>query len=266
MDDPRATYVGTNGAHRRFVSALANAKALAFVLTEGDAEVLRRFLELAEGARAKSRDGSFALGKVGGRSTTTTVQMAILVTGTELDLITGAPGGFGAQALALVFRELHRAFENYVVELFDEIAIKERRILFSAKTLTHEQALSAPDGHALHRLVIEQRKSELTRMKFEDIEKAFGAFGLPLVAAHVGGSEGEQADVRQRLVVMEALRNVLEHNGGEINDEFLARVRDSPWPRGHRVVVTLTEFGDAASATQWAAEHLNRRAVIKFGI
>jgi sugar phosphate isomerase/epimerase len=48
-------YVGPNAAHRELRTALANAKAIAFILIEGDAKVLKAFLQHAEEIKRQSQ-------------------------------------------------------------------------------------------------------------------------------------------------------------------------------------------------------------------
>jgi hypothetical protein len=48
-----ATYIGPNTSHRQFRVAIANAKALAYVLAHNDARVLRSFQAEVEEARKK---------------------------------------------------------------------------------------------------------------------------------------------------------------------------------------------------------------------
>ena len=59
------------------------------------------------------------------RSTTTTTQLAIHITINEADLIAAEPGGFVSQALALVYREVYRVFETFLIDLFEEIALRD---------------------------------------------------------------------------------------------------------------------------------------------
>jgi hypothetical protein len=88
----RVAYIGPNVAHRRGRTAIATAKALAFVLTEDNARALHSFLEQAGRARRTSPDGKFAIGKVG-RASITSAQLAIHITGNEIDLTADEPGG-----------------------------------------------------------------------------------------------------------------------------------------------------------------------------
>jgi hypothetical protein len=259
-------YIGPNAAHRSLRAALANAKALAFVLVEKDSAVLRSFLAQAEEARRQSRDGNFALGMAGGRSTTTTVQLAIHLTGTEIALIDSEPGGFVAQALGLVYREVHRVFESYLISLFEEIALREKRVLFSNQKISHEEALRAADAAELQRVILEQRKADLSRAGFNGLERTFTAIGLPIVLISESPQRPEQENVRRRLILLSAIRNVIEHNRSIINREFLTLVPNSPYAVGERIAISVTELGDALSAVEWAADDLNQRAVAKFGL
>jgi hypothetical protein len=258
-------YVGPNAAHRRFRTAIANAKALAFVLTEDNARVLHSFLEQADGARRRSPDGTFAIGKVG-RASTTSAQLAIHITSNEIDLTAGEPGGFVSQALGLVYREIYSVFETFVVDLFEEIAYQEKRILYSRQAITHEEALGAANLAELQKLIIDQRKSELTRIGFTGLDKVFEGFGLPIVPMTEPPPIAQQEDVARRLHLLSAARNVIEHNRSVVNAEFVALVADSPHRIGDRIAIREPELGDALSAVEWTADQLNRRAIEKFKV
>lgn len=259
-------YLGSNEAHREFRTALANAKSLAYILVRNNAAVLRAFLDEVEQIKHQAADGPFAVGMAGGRSTTTSVQLAIHLTGNEIDLINASPGGFISQALGLVYREVSRVFETFLVDLFDEIATRKKEVLYSGQTLTHQEALEAGGPEEIQRLVIEKRKAELTRVGFTGLEKTYEKINLPIVPSTGSESVAERDDVRRRLVLMNAVRNVIEHNRSLVNADFLRLVPDSPWPPGQPIVVTVTELGDALSAVEWAGDNLNKRAVDKFAV
>ncbi|MEW6211676.1 MAG: hypothetical protein AB1631_25175 [Acidobacteriota bacterium] len=259
------TYIGHNASHRNFRASLANAKALAYVLADNNSMVLRGFLDRVEEAKRRSPDGSFAIGLTGGRSTTTNVQLAIHITGTEVALIDSELGGFVPQALALVYREVHRVFETYLVDLFEEIAKQDKRVLFSNQKITHEVALGAANSVELQQIIIDERKAELTRAGFFGLEKVFNGMGLPIVPMS-DPPLSEQVDIRQRLILLSAIRNLIEHNRSEVNREFENLAPTLGYIVGDRIAITVTELGDALSAVEWTADDLNRRAIEKFGI
>jgi hypothetical protein len=222
-------YIGANAAHRDFRIAIANAKALAYILGRGNAAVLQGFLQEANGARAQSRDGNFALVMAGGRSTTTTVQLAVHLTGNEIALTEAEPGGFASQAFGLVYREVYRVFETFVIDLFTEIADKDKRVLYSDQELTHEQALKADSLAALQQIVLEQRKADLSRGGFMHLERTFDGLRLPLIGS--APLNREQEDARARLVFLSAARNIIEHNRSVVNDEFLKLVPNTTYEK-----------------------------------
>jgi hypothetical protein len=96
----KVAYVGPSASHRQFRTALANAKALAYVLGDNDARILRAFQTEVEAARKKSRDGTFAIGRIG-RGTTTSAQLAIHITSNEADLIAAEPDGIAVPGPSL---------------------------------------------------------------------------------------------------------------------------------------------------------------------
>ena len=120
-----SAYVGANASHRSFRAGLANAKAVAYILAFDHNKALRTFLGVADDARRRAGGGDYALGMVG-RATANTVQMAVHLTGNEIDLINAEPGGFASQAIGLVYREVCRIFETFLIDLFGEIATRRK--------------------------------------------------------------------------------------------------------------------------------------------
>lgn len=266
VSDPLRAYIGSNAAHRSFRAALANAKALVFVLARPDSTVLQEFLARAEKAKQRGPGEDFAIGLAGGRSTAASLQAGVHLTGTEIALIDSELGGFVPQALGLVYREIHRVFETYLIDLFEEIATREKRVLSSSQKITHEAVLSAASLAELQKIIIEERKPELTHGGFDVLEKVFGGMGLPIIPMSEPPPLAEQEDIRGRLILLGAIRNLIEHNRSVVNREFQSLVPRSGYATGERISITLTELGDALSAVEWTADNLNRRAIKKFGV
>jgi hypothetical protein len=256
-------YIGENKAHRDFRAALINAKVLAYLLGKNDSALIKGFLAEAAEVQAKSPDGYYAFG-IAGRAESKSVQLGIHLRCNEIDLIEDKPGGFHAGAYGLVYREANRAFETFLIDLFAEIARAENRVLYSGQTLTHEEALRAATPEALQEFILEQRRSELTRLGYQKIEKTFESIGLPVLGDPP--LNDEQKSVRDRLILMGAARNIMEHNSSVINSEFLSRATGTQYVAGQPFVVSSIELGDALSAVEHAADGLNRRAVDKFNL
>jgi hypothetical protein len=148
-------YIGPNASHRTFRVGLAHTKALAFILARGDSRVLPDFLTYVDEQRKSFASGNFVIGVCGGPNTTT-VRLGIAISGREIDLIQAEQGGFTGQALGLIYREVHRIFETYLIDLFEEIATRDKRVLFSNQKISHEEVLRA-DPADLQRIIIEDR-------------------------------------------------------------------------------------------------------------
>jgi hypothetical protein len=270
MEELVAAYIGPNVAHRAFRLGLANAKALAFVLARGDSTVLSDFLSYAAEQRKRFRNGDCAFGICGRGSTQTAIKASCSISGREVDLIETQTGGFQAQALSLIYREVHRIFETYLIDLFEEIALRDKRVLYSNHKISHEHVLKS-DPANLVRVIIEDRKAELTRLGFIGLEKTFDAMGLPIVSNTPLGdlqppSVAEQEEIRRRLIFISAARNVVEHNRSIVNREFVDLVPNSNYSIGDQLTIDITDLGDALWSVERAADNLNRRAIEKFGI
>jgi hypothetical protein len=258
-------YLGPNASHQNFRVGLANAKALAFILARGDSHVFPDFLAYADEQKKKFRDGKFAIGVCGGPNTPTTMRLGIAISGREIELIQAEQGGFTGQALALIYREAYRIFETYLIDLFEEIATHDKRVLYSNQKMSHEQVLRA-DPAELQRLIIEDRKSELTRAGFSGLEKIFEGMGLPIISAVEPPPRAEKDEMRRLLVYLSTARNVIEHNKSVVNAEFLGLIPNSGYSIGDRIVIGSTELGDALWAVEHVADDLNCRAIEKFAI
>lgn len=258
-------YEGGNIAHRTYRASLANAKALTFILQQDNSAVLTRFLAHVKEEKWRSKTGDFAIGMVCGSATTTSFR-AMVLTGTEIRLIETELGGFVSQALGLVYREVHRVFETYLIDLFGDIASADERVLISQKTISHEEALRATNRAELQRIIVEKRKSELTRVGFTELEKIFEKLGLPIVPLIEARSPEELTDVRRRLVRLSAMRNVIEHKHSVVDADFLKLVPESGYKVGNCVSIDLSELQHAISAVEWTVDGLNQRAAEKFGI
>jgi hypothetical protein len=256
-------YIGANKAHHEFRAGLANAKAMAFLLGKDDSSILKGFLSVAAEAREKSPDGYYAFG-LGGRATPTSLQLGIHIRGNEIELMQHEPGGFPALAYALVYREVNRIFETFLIDLFVEIGRKDKRVLYSNKQISHEDALKATSPEDIQNLVIEHRKAELTRGGYVLLSKTYDAVGVPILGSPP--LDDKTKSVQKRLSFMNAARNIIEHNNSIVNDEFLALVPDSGHIRGQRIIVTTVELGDALSAVEWCTDGLNRRTVEKYAV
>ena len=98
------------------------------------------------------------------------------------------------------------------------------------------------------------------------LEKSFEAMNLPIVPETGSEPADVLADVRNRLLLMNAIRNVIEHNRSVVNSDFLRLIPDSTWTSGQQITLSEAELGDAFSAVEWTADDLNRRATEKFAV
>ncbi len=154
-----------------------------------------------------------------------------------------------------------------MVDLFEEIANCEKRVLYTANKITHEDALRAKDPLELQRHIIEDRKGELTRAGFVGIEKVFEKFGLPVLPEAKLSDQSEARDqIRESLLWMSALRNLIEHNRWIVNREFFTQFPDSGLKVGDCIDITLSDICEAIGVVEWTADNLNDRAVEKFKI
>lgn len=255
-------YIGPNAAHRAFSRDIGNLKVFTYAFQTGKDGLFGKIeAAIAEAKTHLSHpDAPFAIGMAGGRSTTTSVQMAIHLPRNALEFVAAHRQEFTEQILALVYREAYRVFETFTLDLFESIAILDPTIL------PPMIAASLKLGSEAHRLAIAQHRADMSFGGLERIRAEFSRFGLPFLPGTEPPPIAEQEDIIRRLTLCAQLRNVIEHNGGVIDDRFLRKVAQGPYQLGEKAVITLTELGDALSAIEWVSKDLNVRAVARFGL
>jgi hypothetical protein len=137
---------------------------------------------------------------------------------------------------------LSRAVDNFDVYLVDIIRLalnKEPRILSDRKqefTLGH--ILKFDSIEALSRNIIEGKLNSLSYEGFAELEAWCNQRSIPLVVP-----EGE----RDRIVELIALRNIIVHSRGRVDERYLAAVPGSTYKLGEKRELDTDDLIDAMS-------------------
>jgi len=252
--------IGPNKAHAQFCRHLSTLKVLAYLLFSNREQLCSRVRTLFEDAlgQAKKERGpdttDFGLGVVTKGISRTQFQ-AHYVTRIELELFLNDEAGTLFHIYGKLYTDIHRVFVEFLLNLFDEIALADPRVLtpYAERKLSFYDALEADT--ALQAVVRSMRDS-LSQGPLSVREKAYEKLGLPL---HCDES------LMSRLRTIEATRNVLEHNDGRVDKRFIART-GAVLPVGMCVQLDPEVIALAFGAVETIGDDLNRRAVKKFGL
>jgi len=254
------SYIGPNVAHKAFKGEVVNAKVLFFQIW-GTREKLKAYFEEKVIEARRSAPDKFALGMV--VEVFSPTQFRVLnIPHNEADLVTQNYDSLEAQFLALLYTDLHRILESFLLDLYAEIARKEPRVLRSSKTVTFEEVLKTSD---MVDLLLEKQLIHLSHSDRENLEKQFQDIGLPIIQS-TGIPEEEIQFLAREISLLWAIRNVLQHNHGIINDLFLKKLPNSSYATGDYVMIDVQKLGRAFAAVESVGDNLNQRAVPKYGL
>ena len=163
---------------------------------------------------------------------------------------------------ALLYVDLQRILESFLLDLYAEIARKDPRVLMSDRTVTFAEVLKT---HDMVELLLKKQLLALSHVDREGFEKQFDDMGLPIVLSRETPQE-EAEFLSREFLLLWGVRNVLQHNHGVINELFLTRGPASGYALGDRVVIDVPKLGRAFAAVEGIADALNKRAIVKYGL
>ena len=114
-------------------------------------------------------------------------------------------------------------------------------------------------------LLLEKQLVALSHSDREGLEKQFHDMGLPVIRSDDIPQE-ERGFSTQEFSLVWAVRNVLQHNHGVINDLFLKKLPNAGYGLGDQVAIDVTKLGRAFAAVESIGDDLNRRGVAKYGL
>lgn len=190
------------------------------------------------------------------KGTSRTQFKALTVTRNDIDMFLEDDDRSLAHMYGKLYTDIHRVFTEFTLNLFDEIASIEPRVLltnYANRKLSFREALEADS--ALEAVIL-STPTTLSHGSLADRTKAFEQLGLPF---------RKDQGLLNSLHLMEATRNVIEHNDGRVNELFVARTGSSI-PLGEMVPLDPEILTAAFGTVEWIGDDLNVRAVEKFGL
>jgi hypothetical protein len=180
----------------------------------------------------------------------------------EANLVVADYDSLESQFYALMYVDLQRILESFLLDLYAEIARTDQRVLMSNKTVTFEEVLKTTN---MVELLLEKQMIALSHSDREGFEKQFQDMSLPIVRL-ADRPQDEQAFLVEEFSLLWAVRNLLQHNHGVVNGLFLKKLPGSSYKLGDRLVIDIPKLGRAFAAAGSIGDDLNQRAVEKYGL
>lgn len=253
-------YIGQNAAHMAFKREIVNAKVLFFQI-RGNRDHLKAYFEAKINDARKSAPGSFSAGIV--TEVFSQTQFRVLnIPHNEANLVVQDYESLEVQFHALLFMDLQRILESFLLDLFAEIVRKDPQVLMSNRTVTFEEVLKTDN---MVELLLEKQLAALSHSDREGLEKQFDDMGLPIIRPE-GAPQEEREFLTREFNLLWGIRNVLQHNHGVINEIFLKKAPGSDYRLGDRATIDVPTLGRAFAAAESIADELNRRGIAKYGL
>lgn len=253
-------YIGPNSAHRAFKREIVNAKVLFFQI-QGNRQQLRASFEEKISDARKKTPGSFAIGMVTEVFSRTQFR-TLNIPHNEANLVVADYDSLEGQFYALMYVDLQRILESFLLDLYAEIARTDQRVLMSNKTVTFEEVLKTNN---MVELLLEKQMIALSHSDREGFEKQFQDMSLPIIRL-ADRPQDEQAFLVEEFSLLWAVRNLLQHNHGVVNGLFLKKLPGSSYKLGDRLVIDIPKLGRAFAAAESIGDDLNQRAIVKYGL
>lgn len=257
---PHDGYIGANAAHRAFKREIVNAKVLFFQIRGNREKLKGSFEEKINDARKKA-PGSFSIGMVTEVFSQTQFR-ALNIPHNEADFLAQDYDSLETQFNALLYIDLQRILESFLLDLYAEIARKDHRVLTSNRTVTFKEVLNTAN---LVDLLLEKQLISLSHSDREGFEKQFHDIGLPIIRVADSPPEAREFLV-QEFCLLWGVRNVLQHNHGVVNALFLKKLPNSGYKLGDQVAIDVPKLGRAFAAVESIGDDLNQRAMVKYGL
>lgn len=255
-----------NTAYETFRSELTLVRLLTMSLggdREGSIDRLAEKINSEISSTATSRSPG-RIGQTCGHSNISGNKTVLLINKCDIELMRDEIGDFKSQTFALIFAEVYRIFESYLLDFYVEIACAQPRILISSETMSYKDIVSARTYDAvIHRLASEKRR-KLSDGGYSTIRKSFESIGLDFIPKLIVDSYDYSDDLERTLLNLAAIRNIIEHKRSIVDQKFLNITSHTNYSVGDRVTVNVGDINEAAWAVDCVATILNASAAEKF--
>lgn len=182
----------------------------------------------------------------------------------DIDLMRHKIGDFKSQTYALLFTEVYRLFESYLLDFYVEIACATPRILISSETMMYKDIVKAGTYESIISKLAAEKRKKLSDGGYAKIRDSYESIGLDFIPNLAMDSLDYRDDLEKTLLNLTALRNIIEHNRSIVDDKFLNIVKHTNYSSGDRVNIKVGDINEAAWAVDCVATLLNASAAAKF--
>ena len=254
-------YIGSNRAHLAFKREIVAAKVRFMHAGEAHAAMELAFRNLMTDAPGGGGQ-PVAVGRVTEVLGPTQVRL-LNIPRDEAKLITGDFATLDAQLHSLMYCDLQRVLESYLLDLVSDVALTDSRVLMSNRTITWQEALAAP---SIVELLLEKHLLGLSHSNRQGLQDAFDRMGLPIIPAPGSLPEDERGFLEVQFRLLWGLRNLVQHNHAIMSEDALVMMPECGYAVGERVVIDTIRLGRAFAAVEGIADQLNQRAVAKYSL
>lgn len=163
-----------NASYRLFRSELAMARLLTFSLASkanGSVRHVLSTLENTEDASSSDSRRDHSIVMRGGPSTHSGKDAAIQLKRSEVALMTEEIGGYELHSFAIFYRDIHRIFENFLLDLYVEIAHAQPKVLKSNDMIKYDEILGLSDYDEIITLLANKKKRKAIAGRIQRVAK-----------------------------------------------------------------------------------------------
>lgn len=147
-------------------------------------------------------------------------------------------------------------FQHYVVDVIREVLRKEPAILKSKESsLSLDTVLGFDSMEELVRHVIERKVTALTYQGYVELQDWAAGKGIPLASTNTAA-----------ISELVALRNIIIHNRGVVDEKYLRYVPNCPFAIGAIRNIEVEEFSLAIGVLDEAVQEIDAAVASKFGL
>lgn len=252
------SYIGPNTSHKIFKKKLVSEKAFLYIFNSNKDQLLSFFNNMINNGR-KQLGNNFSLGFVT-KGISQTQFKGIKMPCNEINLILSDKEKFILDIHEKSLINIYTIFISYLLSLYSEILnLKPEILKMRNSDIKIKKIIDGLKENTLLDMLIEDEIFEIGTLRFDKFVDKFNKIRLPIF----DDSLGEKQSIEKRFKLLWFTRNILIHNDGIINDEFLKNIQDANYKKGDRINVTLEILGENIALIETLADNINKRAIDK---
>lgn len=249
----------------RFRSELTIVKILSFTLGSSVDNPTKEYVEhFDKPFPDEDINGERLLAIKGGPSTHSGESTLMVLRKRDLDMLRSNSGSVEGQTNALIYRDIYRLLESYLLDLYVLVARQQPKILRSGSTLEYKDIVDAGTYENILEIMASKKKKKLSDGGYEAIVKAFKDIGLDVIPVFENPKHFNEL-IGPTVIKLTATRNIIEHNRAIVDSTYLNTVKDKErYALGDKLVITLSDLAEAAWATDIVGTLLTSGIARKF--